>query len=68
MKNLIIAILGTYIFYTQFCVVKGIEIIPFAFLIIWFSLISIDLYAEDRKEAEKRHRKLQYHIRRAKRA
>jgi len=67
MKNIIIAVLGSILFYTQFCVVKGIEIIPLTFLIIWFSAISIDLYIEDRKEAVKRHRKLQYHIRRARR-
>lgn len=35
MKNLIIAIMATYIFYTDFCVVELPVVIPFVVFLFW---------------------------------
>lgn len=38
MKNIIIAVLMTYIFYADLCVIQIPIVIPFVFLIIWATL------------------------------
>ena len=42
MKNLIIASLSTYIFYTQFCVVKIPALIPLMVLVFFMLFAEID--------------------------
>ncbi len=46
MKNLIISVLATYIFYTQFCEVKNVLVLPF--LVLFFYMVCYQ--AENIKE------------------
>jgi len=64
MKNLIISLLATYIFYTQFCVIEMPYLMPIVVLMIWGFLAEIDCYIEDFKTTRKRGEKLQRKIRR----
>jgi len=67
MKNIIIAILTTYIFYTDFCVVKLWYIVPFIFLIFWAMLAGVEDLIRDYQETVRRGRKLQRTIKRMER-
>lgn len=64
MKNLLIAILSTYIFYTQFCQVKIIGIMPVFAALIWIVLSDIDCFIEEYRESVRRGKKLQRKIKR----
>ena len=64
MKNWIIAILLTYVFYTDFCVIQYPILIPFLAVFFWAVTESVeDLILEHRAKA-RRARKLQNNVRR----
>lgn len=67
MKNIIIALLTTYIFYTDFCVVKLWYIVPFIFLIFWAMLTGVEDLILDYQETVRRGRRLQRTIKRMER-
>lgn len=67
MKNLIIAILATIIFYTQFCVIKMPAVMPIFTLCVWVILAEIDEFIAEYKATVKRGEKLQRTIRKARR-
>ena len=67
MKNIIIALLTTYIFYTDFCVVKIWYIVPFIFLIFWAMLAGVEDLIRDYQETVRRGRRLQRTIKRMER-
>lgn len=58
MKNLIIAILASFIYYTHFCVVKMPIIMPCMTFIVWAILSEIDIQIEDFNKSKKRGEKL----------
>ena len=64
MKNLIISILSTIIFYTQFCVIKMPLVMPVFTLSVWMIIAEIDEIISDYKKSVKRGEKLQRSIRR----
>ena len=67
MKNIIIALLTTYIFYTDFCVVKLWYIVPFIFLIFWAMLAGVEDLIRDYQQTVRRGRRLQRTIKRMER-
>ena len=67
MKNLIIAALVTYVFYTDFCVIRLWYVIPFIFLTAWFLLAETDELIRDYQNSVRRGRKLQLDLKRAER-
>lgn len=67
MKNIIIALLTTYIFYTDFCVVKLWYIVPFIFLIFWAMLAGVEDLIRDYQETVRRGRRLQRTIKKMER-
>lgn len=67
MKNIIIALLTTYIFYTDFCVVKLWYIVPFIFLIFWAMLAGVEDLILDYQETVRRGRRLQRTIKKMER-
>lgn len=67
MKNLIIAILATYVFYTDFCVVRLWYVIPFMFLVFWLVVAGIDELIRDFQKQVRRGQRLQNKLRRAER-
>ena len=64
MKNIIISILATIIFYTQFCVIKMWYVMPVFALCVWLTIAEIDCVIEDYKETVRRGQKLQRKIKR----
>lgn len=64
MKNLIIAILSTIIFYTQFCVIKMWYVMPVFALCVWIAISEFDCVVEDYKNTIRHGRKLQRKIKR----
>lgn len=66
MKNLIISLLATYIFWTDFCVLHPLPVLPVLFLLFWMILAGIDDLIEDFMKSLKRGRKLSNHIKRMK--
>ena len=67
MKNILIAILTTYIFYTDFCVVKLWYIVPLIFVVFWLVIAEIDEVIRDYQETVRRGRRLQRTIKRMER-
>jgi len=64
MKNIIIAILATVIFYTQFCVIKMWYVMPLIALCIWLGIEEVECVIEDYKKTIRRGRRLQRKIQR----
>ena len=58
MKNILIAIMASYIYYTEFCVIEMPVIIPFVALIVWLTLSEIDNQVEVKRKAKMRGQKL----------
>ena len=67
MKNLIISVLLTFIFYTQFCEIKIPYIMPVLALIVWMIISEIDEYIADYKRSVNRGQRLQRKINRTRR-
>lgn len=67
MKNIIIALLTTYIFYTDFCVVKLWYIVPLIFVVFWLVIAEIDEVILDYQETVRRGRRLQRTIKKMER-
>ena len=67
MKNIIISMLITYIFYTDFCVVKLWYLIPLMFLVFWGLIASVDELVKDYQKQVRRGQRLQNKLRRAER-
>ena len=67
MKNAIIAALITYVFYTDFCVIKLWYLIPLMFLVFWGLIASVDELINDYKKQVRRGQRLQNKLRRAER-
>lgn len=68
MKNIIIALLTTYIFYTDFCVVKLWYIVPFIFIVFLGLLAGVEDLIRDYQETVRRGRRLQRTIKRMERS
>ena len=64
MKNIIISILATIIFYTQFCVIKMWYVMPVFALCVWVAISEIDCVIEDYQKTIRQGRKLQRKIKR----
>ena len=64
MKNIIISILATIIFYTQFCVIKMWYVMPVFALCVWIAISEIDCVIEDYQKTIRQGRKLQRKIKR----
>lgn len=67
MKNAMIAILLTYIYYTDFCVVKMPVVVPVMILIVWALLAEIEEYFTEYGKSVRRGQQLAHRIRRMKR-
>lgn len=67
MKNAIIAALITYVFYTDFCVIKLWYLIPLMFLVFWGLIASVDELINDYQKQVRRGQRLQNKLRRAER-
>lgn len=67
MKNIIIALLTTYIFYTDFCVVKLWYLVPFIFIVFLGLLAGVEDLIMDYQETVRRGRRLQRTIKRMER-
>lgn len=67
MKNAIIAALITYVFYTDFCVIKLWYLIPLMFLVFWGLIASVDELIKDYQKQVLRGQRLQNKLRRAER-
>lgn len=67
MKNLIIAILATYVFYTDICVVHLWYVIPFMFLVFWLVVAGIDELIQDYHKQVRRGQRLQMKLKQAER-
>ena len=67
MKNIIIALLTTYIFYTDFCVVKLWYLVPFIFIVFLGLLAGVEDLIRDYQETVRRGRRLQRTIKRMER-
>lgn len=67
MKNLIIAILSTIIFYTQFCVIKMPVVMPVFTLVVWVLLCGVDEFMEEYMKSVRRGMRLQNHLKRIRR-
>ena len=67
MKNAIIAALITYVFYTDFCVIKLWYLIPLMFLVFWGLIASFDELINDYQKQVRRGQRLQNKLRRAER-
>ena len=67
MKNAIIAALITYVFYTDFCVIKLWYLIPLMFLVFWGLIASVDELVKDYQKQVRRGQRLQNKLRRAER-
>ena len=68
MKNMIIAALMTYIFWTDICVIHPLPVLPILFLTIWVLLASIDDMVADFKRSMIRGNRLNMRITRIKRS
>lgn len=68
MKNLIIAILATYVFYTDLCVVKLWYVVPLIFVTFWMIIAGIDELIRDFQRQVKRGQRLQAKLRKAERS
>lgn len=67
MKNIIIALLTTYIFYTDFCVVQLWYIVPFIFIVFLGLLAGVEDLIRDYQETVRRGRRLQRTIKKMER-
>lgn len=68
MKNMIIAALMTYIFWTDICVIHPLPALPVLFLTIWVLLASIDDMVADFKRSMMRGNRLNMRINRIRRS
>lgn len=68
MKNFMLAILITYIFWADICVIHPLPVLPILFLTIWVLLASIDDMVADFKRSMMRGNRLNMRINRIKRA
>ena len=50
MKNIIIAILSSILFYTQFCVVKDWYIVPLMVIVFWLLAFTVEGAADEVKD------------------
>lgn len=64
MKNLIIAILSTIIFYTQFCVIKMWYVMPVFALCVWMIISETECVIEDYQSTVRSGKRLQRKIKR----
>lgn len=68
MKNILIAILTTYVFYTDLCVVKLWYVVPLIFVTFWLIIAGIDELIRDFQRQVKRGQRLQAKLRKAERS
>ena len=62
MKNMIIAALMTYIFWTDICVIHPLPVLPMIFGVIWMLLAAMEDLVKDFRKAVARGNKLNYRI------
>lgn len=67
MKNLVLAILATYIFWTDMAVIHPLPVLPIIVLLIWATLVEIDDVITDYKKRIREGRRLQRRIKRMER-
>lgn len=68
MKNILIAIMTTYVFYTDLCVVKLWYVVPLIFVTFWLIIAGIDELIRDFQRQVKRGQRLQAKLRKAERS
>lgn len=64
MKNWIIAILVTYVFYTDFCVIQYPILIPFMAVFFWAVTEALEDFVQEHRAKARRAKKLQNNVRR----
>ena len=67
MKNIIIAALTTYVFWTDFAVIHPVVALPMLFVTIWFIIAGIDDLISDYKNRIRKGQRLQRKIKRMER-
>ena len=67
MKNIIIALLTTYIFWTDFCVIHPLPVLPLMFVAFWLMIAWIDDLIDDYRQTIRRGQRLQRRIRKMER-
>ena len=67
MKNWIIAILMTYIFWTDFAVIHPLPVLPLVVVCFWLAIAAVDDVVMDYKDRIRRGRRLQRKIKRMER-
>ena len=67
MKNFIIALLITYIFWTDIAIIHPLPVLPLAFVCFWLIVAEIDEIATDYRRRIREGRRLQRKIKRMER-
>lgn len=67
MKNLMIALLVTYIFWTDIAVIHPLPVLPLMVLCFWLAIAAVDDVVMDYKDRLRRGRRLQRKIKRMER-
>lgn len=67
MKNIIIAALTTYVFWTDFAEIHPLPILPLLFVTFWFIIAGIDELIVDYKHTIRKGQRLQRKIKRMER-
>lgn len=67
MKNMIIAALMTYIFWTDICVIHPLPVLPMIFATFWLMIAGIDDLMDDYRQTIRRGQRLQRRIRKMER-
>ena len=67
MKNILIAILMTYIFWADICVIHPLPVLPLMFVAIWLVIAGIDDLIDDYRKTIRRGQRLQRRIRKMER-
>lgn len=62
MKNMIIAALMTYIFWTDICVIHPLPVLPMIFGAFWLMIAGIDDLMDDYRQTIRRGQRLQRRI------
>ena len=67
MKNILIALLITYIFWTDIAIIHPLPVLPLIFVCFWLVIITIDDVVTDYKDRLRKGRRLQRKIKRMER-
>lgn len=67
MKNILLALLITYIFWTDICVIHPLPVLPLMFFAFWLIITEIDDLIDDYIKTVRRGQRLQHRIQRMER-